>query len=61
MTATSSELNGQVPPAAWRAHIAHHFHPHRHLMIGKERQKCSGRWWCETDKTWIDGPKCEDK
>ena len=58
---TTTSPNGVVPPGDWMAHIGHAFHPHRHVTVGKEPRRCSGRWWCEKDKTWIDGPKCGEK
>lgn len=61
MTAMAS-LNGAAPPE-WAPHIEHlsAIHVHHHPLVGKEPRKCSGRWWCEKDKTWITGPKCEEK
>ncbi len=39
-------------------HEGHPVFPHDHSWQGRELFRCSGRWWCEDCRVWVDGPKC---
>ena len=57
---TQAGSDATVPAGDWTAHIGHKLYPHYHAPVGKVRKPCSGRWYCQQDKTWITWRKCDD-